>query len=180
MDSHEIWHASTERWNRLGEERGVLQQSISVEESANADTEESSNNSDSVIELSSDEEEEEEINNEESDDSSDIEILEEIPFKPKYNENQFPTLGKEMLESKSPKETDSENENCFTKEPSTSQSDDIGAGENHLLHDNDVEGASTHDTENTKVENSNPKKTIEPEENPEEELEEYPEVEEYY
>ena len=29
MDSHEIWHASTEKWNRLGDERGVLQKTIS-------------------------------------------------------------------------------------------------------------------------------------------------------
>ena len=167
MDSHEIWHASTERWNRLGDERGVVQQGISVDDSANADTEDSSNNSDSVIELSSDEEEEEEINNEESDDSSDIEILEEIPFKPNYKENQVPTLGKEIPESKSPKETDSENENCFTKEPSSSHSDNIGAEENHVLHDKDVEGTNNHETENTKVENLNPIKNIEPNENPE-------------
>ena len=101
MDSHEIWHASTEKWNQLGDERGLLPRTISVDDSLNADTEESSTHSDSVIELSSDEEEEEDFNNEESDDSSDIEILEEIPFKPiKTNENKSFEEAKEFSVSK--------------------------------------------------------------------------------
>ena len=101
MDSHEIWHASTEKWNQLGDERGLLPRTISVDDSLNAETEESSTHSDSVIELSSDEEEEEDFNNEESDDSSDIEILEEIPFKPiKTNENKSFEGAKEFSVSK--------------------------------------------------------------------------------
>merc|ERR1712110_650097 len=99
LDSHEIWHASTEKWNQLGDERGLLPRTISVDDSLNADTEESSTHSDSVIELSSDEEED--FNNEESDDSSDIEILEEIPFKPiKTNENKSFEEAKEFSVSK--------------------------------------------------------------------------------
>lgn len=167
LDSHEIWHASTERWSQLGDERGVVQQSTSMDDSANADTEDSSNNSDSVIELSSDEEEEEEINNEESDDSSDIEILEEIPFKPNNREHQVPSLGKVMPESKSPKETDSENEDCVTKEQGSSHSDNSGGEENHLLDDKDVEGTNNHETENTKEEKLNSIKNTEPDENSE-------------
>jgi len=101
LDSHEIWHASTEKWNQLGDERGLLPRTISVDDSLNAETEESSTHSDSVIELSSDEEEEEDFNNEESDDSSDIEILEEIPFKPiKTNENKSFEEAKEFSVSK--------------------------------------------------------------------------------
>ena len=57
-----------------------MPKTISVDGSDNEDTEDESNGSDSVIELSSDEENE--GSNEESDDSSDIEILEEIPFTP--------------------------------------------------------------------------------------------------
>ena len=165
MDSHEIWHASTEKWNRLGDERGVLQKTISIDEPANADTEDSSNNSDSVIELSSDEEEEEEINNEESDDSSDIEILEEIPFKPHQMENHVPTVGKEMPESKPPKETVSEDESCLTKELSSSISDDVVAEENNSMHDNDVSGANKQETENGEIARTNAIKDIESDKN---------------
>ena len=81
MDSHEIWHASTENWNRLGDERGFLHQTTTVDDSKTSETDESSNHSDSVIELSSDEEEEE-SKEESDDDSSDIEIIEEIAFNP--------------------------------------------------------------------------------------------------
>ena len=80
LDSHEIWHASTDNWSQLGGQRGTLPKTISVDGSDNEDTEDESNGSDSVIELSSDEENV--GSNEESDDSSDIEILEEIPFTP--------------------------------------------------------------------------------------------------
>ena len=80
LDSHEIWHASTDSWSQLGGQRVTLPKTISVDGSDNEDTEDESNGSDSVIELSSDEENE--GSNEESDDSSDIEILEEIPFTP--------------------------------------------------------------------------------------------------
>ena len=80
MDSHEIWHASTENWNRLGDERGI-HPTMTVDDSKTSETDESSNHSDSVIELSSDDEEEE-SKEESDDDSSDIEIIEEIPFNP--------------------------------------------------------------------------------------------------
>ena len=102
LDSHEIWHASTDSWSQLGGQRGTLPKTISVDGSDNEDTEDESNGSDSVIELSSDEENEE--SNEESDNSSDIEILEEIPFTP----------GQKLKEMENGEKTTSES---ITQEP---------------------------------------------------------------
>ena len=102
LDSHEIWHASTDSWSQLGGQRVTLPKTISVDGSDNEDTEDESNGSDSVIELSSDEENE--GSNEESDDSSDIEILEEIPFTP----------GQKLKEMENGEKTTSES---ITQEP---------------------------------------------------------------
>ena len=100
LDSHEIWHAPTDMWSQLGGQRGAAQKTLSLDESENGDTEEESDDSDSVIELSSDDENENEINHGESDDSSDIEILEEIPFTAGQKQKEVINGVKEASESK--------------------------------------------------------------------------------
>ena len=154
LDSHEIWHASTERWNRLGDERGVLQQNISVDGSTNAESEDSSNNSDSVIELSSDEEEEEDINNEESDDSSDIEILEEIPFIPgnKKYESYNEETGEITSKTTSVEVAASETETSNTKEDGASNSNTVSVDEGKLLDKENVKEKENTPTEVTRTE----------------------------
>ena len=114
LDSHEIWHASTDNWSQLGGQRGALLKTTTVDGSENEDSDEESNDSDSVIELSSDEENEE--NNEESDDSSDIEILEEIPFTLGQKRKEIENGEKTTSESKVEEPEIIDNGSCSTKE----------------------------------------------------------------
>ena len=145
LDSHEIWHASTERWNRLGDERGVLLQTIAIDDSRNTETDDSSIHSDSVIELSSDEEEIEDDFNEESDDSSDIEIIEEIPYRPHQNK-EIPNEGKESSGSKPTEDgsTVATNDKEEVEDENDSTAEITGAGDSKLLDDEDGEGNSNH------------------------------------
>ena len=138
LDSHEIWHASTENWSRLGDERGILTHTLAADDSNNTETDESSNQSDSVIELSSDEEEN--LEDVDSDNSSDIEIIEEIPYmatqnqiKPNYNER------KEVPEMEPTVEEDTEgmNDKENVEDESEHVAKTLEEGEDKLIDDDD-------------------------------------------
>ena len=103
-------------WSQLGGQRGATQKTLSLDESEIGDTEEESDDSDSVIELSSDEENENELNNGESDDSSDIEILEEIPFTAGQKQKEVINGGKEVSESKTDEPVVLDDSSVNTKE----------------------------------------------------------------
>jgi len=136
LDSHEIWHAPTDMWSQLGGQRGVAQKTLSLDESENGDTEEESDDSDSVIELSSDEENENELNNGESDDSSDIEILEEIPFTAGQKQKEVINGGKEASGSKTDEPDVLDDGSVNTKEQKDHESEDGEPPPEDDIHEN--------------------------------------------